>query len=74
MTSRFSLNCSKCDSQILKSNGDSVKLRAKVIVVKDDATFAVCKGCNSEIQVPFVLDEALAKSIAINEPRLYLSK
>ncbi len=71
------LACSVCDEIVLKSLNNQIKLRAKVVLVKDDKVLAICKGCDSEIQVPFCLDYDLAKSLSKSDglenfPRLYL--
>jgi hypothetical protein len=50
------LSCSKCDEVILKSMGGETKIRGKVITVKEGKVFAVCKGCNSEVQIPLSFD------------------
>lgn len=70
----YFLACSTCHEVVLKSVSEEMKLRAKVLVFKEDLVYAVCKGCNSEIQVPIRLDEDLTKSLAKKSsgPRLYL--
>lgn len=54
---------------------EEVKVRAKVLLVRDDRTYAICKGCDSELEVPLVFDMNFAKSM-VNAvgPRLYLKK
>lgn len=49
-----------CNELILKSlEGEDMKIRSKVLIIKGDAVFAVCKGCSSEVRVPLKLDEEL---------------
>ena len=53
------LRC-QCNELILKSlDGENPKLRSKVLVIKGDSVFAVCKGCSAEVRVPLKLDEEL---------------
>lgn len=51
------LKC-KCNEIVLKSlDGEDSKIRSKVLVIKGDEVFAICKGCSSEVRVPLKLDE-----------------
>ena len=69
------LACEKCHEVVVKGFRDEVKVRAKVILIRDDKVLAVCKGCGSEIQVPLRYDQELAKSLPMTPgPRLYLKK
>lgn len=69
------LACSTCDEVVIKGMDSEMKIRAKVIIVKDGAVMAVCKGCNTELQIPLKVDNDLAKSLAKKaEPCLYLKK
>lgn len=43
-----------CDEIIVKSENGVAKIRAKILVVRDNKVFAVCKSCNTEVQVPLV--------------------
>lgn len=70
------LSCTKCDATVIKSVNGELKIRSKVIVVRNGQTHAICKGCDSELRIPLVVDEGLFKSLANQkeEPRLYLKK
>jgi len=69
------LACTNCHEVVVKSMNNEIKVRAKVILVRDDHTFAICKGCNAELEIPFSFDPELAKSLAnTSGPRLYLKK
>jgi len=69
------LCCTKCGEVVIKSMGTSTKIRAKVLVVRDNQTFAVCKGCDSEIPVPLVMNETMAKALGKTAKlRLYVRK
>jgi len=68
------LACMKCHEVVVKGMGAEIKVRAKVLVVREGRTFAVCKGCNTELEVPLRFDLDLAKSLSQTEPRLYLKK
>ncbi len=76
MTFNALVNCPKCSEVILKSLHGQVKLRAKIAVFEDGECLAICKGCNTEVAVPIMLDqEALSKSMTDykNTPRLYIN-
>ena len=47
-----------CSELILKSVDGTSKVRAKIIVIKDGAVYAICKSCNSEVEVPLKLTES----------------
>lgn len=54
------ITCS-CGDQIVKSNLDGVtKVRSKVMIIKDDSIFAVCKSCNLEVKIPVKVQLDLA--------------
>lgn len=75
MSSTVFLACSNCHELVIKSVGGELKLRTKIILISEDqGARAVCKGCNTEIPIPLILDTDMVKSIAKgNSPRLYLS-
>lgn len=54
------IRCS-CSEIILKSTeeGES-KIRSKVLVIKGESVFAVCKGCNAEVELPLKVDNEAA--------------
>lgn len=68
------LACKSCHEVVIKSIGTEIKIRAKVLLIRDGNTFAVCKGCNAELAVPLRFDLDLAKSLLQSGPRLYLKK
>ncbi len=68
------LACTVCHEVVIKGIDREIKVRAKVILVRDDHTYAVCKGCGTELEIPFKFDTDLAKSLASTGPRLYLQK
>ena len=49
------IQCS-CSALIVKSDKE-VKIRSKIMLVKDEGVFAVCKGCGEEIKVPLKVDD-----------------
>ena len=57
------IHCS-CGEVIVKAIGSDTKIRAKILVFKEDAAFAVCKSCDSEVQVPLSLNEDMLKSLS----------
>lgn len=75
MSNTVFLACSNCHEMVIKSVGGELKLRTKIILISEEGgARAVCKGCNTEIPIPLVLDTEMVKSMAKgNTPRLYLS-
>ena len=57
------LSC-RCGEVIVKSNNSDTKIRAKIVLFRNNEAFAVCKGCNGEVKVPLQLDTVLLKSLA----------
>lgn len=57
------IHCS-CGEVIVKAIGSDTKIRAKILVFKEEAAFAVCKSCDSEVQVPLSLNEDMLKSLS----------
>lgn len=53
------IRCS-CTELVLKSVDGESKIRSKILVIKDNEVYAVCKGCNKEVRVPLRLDEEAA--------------
>jgi len=69
----YLLCCHQCGEVVVKDNGSEAKIRSKVLVVKGDNAFAICKSCGTEVSVPLQLDHDVMKSLRSN-PRLFLSK
>jgi len=42
----------QCSEIIMKSDGGTDKIRAKILLIKGGDVFAVCKKCGDEVQVP----------------------
>lgn len=51
--------------------GGESKIRSKVIVVRDDKVYAVCKGCDSEVQIPLSFNQ---NALNTRNPALILGK
>ena len=66
------LFCGNCDEVIVKSNESSTKIRSKVIIIRDGSTFAVCKGCGTDLELPVTLE--IKKPINKSVNRLYVKK
>ena len=47
----------KCGTSIMKSQGDVVKLRSRIIIVEKGQTIAKCMNCGSEVAVPLIISE-----------------
>lgn len=54
----------------MKSRSGEEVIRAKVLILKGDAVFAVCKGCGEEVPVPLQRKETQLDY----GPDLYLDK
>lgn len=69
------LCCVNCGEVVIKSlhNGET-KLRAKVIVFRESSCVAICKGCNTEVPVPLVVDTDMMKSMVKTKLRHYVRK
>lgn len=69
------LVCSRCDEVIIKHIGDETKIRGKVLIVKEDGVYTVCKGCNAEIHVHLKVDNEMMKSMSEKKQlRLFIKK
>lgn len=64
------LRC-RCDEIVIKSRGADEVIRAKVLIIKGNDVYAVCKGCNSEVKLPL---QRSSDSTLGQEPELYLDK
>ena len=60
-----------CSEVVIKSRGDDEIVRAKILIIKGNQVFAVCKGCNKEVALP--LEKSVAKPEELG-PDLYLAK
>ena len=66
------LSCKSCGEVIMKSRGsDEQVVRSKVVILKGNRAYAVCKGCNEEIPLPLKSDAPAASSLG---PELYLDR
>ena len=56
--------CPKCSNILVKSLRGEVKIRGKVVILRDNQCVVVCKGCNAEVSISLSVDqEALTKSL-----------
>lgn len=46
----------QCSEIVLKSADGGSKIRSKILVIKGDSIFAICKGCSKEVRVPLRID------------------
>jgi len=70
-----SLCCPDCGEVIIKSYNEGYKLRSKVTLIKSTGAFAICRGCDAEVQVPFCVDENIAKSLSTEKKlKLYVPR
>lgn len=67
--------CNKCDTVLVKSIDGEIKVRSKVLIIRDTGVVAVCKGCNNELPVPLALDTSMFKSFSDStQVRLYVKR
>ena len=67
------LSCQSCGSIVLKDDFKGTKVHNKVILVKGQNVFAVCKGCGAEVSIPFELNTDLVKALpVIKNPKLFI--
>jgi len=62
-----------CGEVIVKSTGSDTKVRAKIVVFKDNNAYAVCRGCDHEVKIPLQIDSVMLKSMSSHVP-LYVRK
>jgi len=48
---RYKLDCPFCKLDLIKSHGNEVKMRVKVVKWNQDGMFAVCKACGQEVPI-----------------------
>jgi ribosomal protein S27E len=41
-----------CSEVILKSENGTAKIRSKIMIVRDNSVYAVCKSCGTEVSLP----------------------
>lgn len=56
-----------CDEIIMKSDNHVGKIRSKVLILRGNDVYAVCKSCGIEVQVPLTVKP-------MSGPPLILSK
>ena len=70
------LRC-RCDEIIIKAQDGVEKLRAKVLIIKGNGVFAVCRKCNTEVEVPLQKSDLIRQDVnkpTVPGPRLYLDR
>ena len=61
-----------CGEVIVKSLDNDAKVRAKIILFREDQAYAVCKSCNTEVKIPLRLDTDMLKSLSSKRVPLYV--
>ncbi len=64
------LSCA-CSEVVIKSREADEVIRAKVLIIKGNSVFAICKNCNSEVELPLQKSNPAPKDLG---PELYLDK
>lgn len=52
MSCNHLFKCPNCPEVMVKSQHGATKIRSKIMILKDDGVYGVCKGCNSEVKLP----------------------
>ena len=64
-----------CSEVVMKSRGAEEVVRAKVVIIKGNQVFAVCKRCSTEVPLPLEKAELPAAPTAVDMgPTLLLKK
>jgi hypothetical protein len=67
------LSC-PCSEVIIKATGaGGGKVRGKVVILRTDGVYAVCKSCDSEVKLPLTWTRSLQPAVDTGPP-LYLDK
>ena len=67
------LFCPSCGEVAVKESALEAKVRGRVLVIKGENAFTICKGCSKEVRVPIKFDHTLMKSLHSSQPRLFIS-
>lgn len=51
MSKELCLDCPACKASIVKSYGDAVKMRTKLIKWDQGGMYAVCKACGTDVSI-----------------------
>lgn len=59
-----------CGEVLMKSQNDEIKIRGKIVLVKDDGlTYTVCKSCHKEVELPLETRKAPPPKLFIRNPK-----
>lgn len=60
----------KCGEHLVKSLHEegSYKLRGKLLILKGNKLYSVCKSCNTEVELP------LDVTMKVNNPKLFIKR
>lgn len=47
-----------CSEIIMKSEPGVSKIRSKILILKDNSAYAICKSCGFEVKVPLKIDDS----------------
>jgi hypothetical protein len=59
----------KCGEHLVKSQEEgSYKLRGKILILKGNKLYTVCKSCNTEVELP------LNVTMTMSNPKLFIKR
>lgn len=58
----------RCAEIIMKSEGGISKIRSKIMILRNNNTYAVCKSCGTEVQVPLKISPIDQSTQSIGPP------
>lgn len=56
---KIDLDCPHCKANIVKSYGDTVKMRSKLLKWDQGGMYAVCKSCSGEVAITLDLMKSI---------------
>lgn len=65
---RHDLDCPKCQQNMIKSHGDHVKFRMKLLKWDKTGMSAVCKSCGHDVPVNLELMKSIQSSFTFEIP------
>lgn len=55
-----------CSEVVVKSDRGISKIRSKVVLVRQNQVFAVCKSCGMEVQIPLAPTESSSPNLELS--------
>ena len=65
---KVEVDCPHCQDNIVKSSGDEVKMRAKILKWNRHGMYAICKSCGTDVPISTDLMRAIQSSFVFEVP------